>query len=47
MKNLSRHPFLTFVLSGFIAFVLIGGALATISGVQQPQTTTSKAYMSR
>lgn len=45
MTSASKHPFLTFVVSGISAFVLIGGAMVTLQAVQQPQSTMSKAYM--
>lgn len=45
MSIATKHPFLTFVSSGVIAFVLIGGAMVTLEAVQNPQSTTSKAYM--
>lgn len=45
MSKSPRHPFLTFVFSGLVATVLIGGAIASFEVMQQNQDTTTRAYM--
>ena len=43
-KTTASHPFLTFVASGIIAVVLVGGGLASLAAVQQNQDTSTQAY---
>lgn len=43
-KTTASHPFLTFIASGLIAVVLVGGGLASLSAVQQNQDTSTQAY---
>jgi hypothetical protein len=46
-KTTASHPFLTFIASGLIAVVLVGGGLASLSAVQQNQDTSTQAYGGR